>query len=102
MVAEEVCITIKYFPFYFLVIVDGSSLTSSDSFEVRHPVVPSFDYYYYYYVNEQSTQLSVYHLKQHVSTFKKSTQNTCLKHKNGYIIANFNSIEISIYEYNSC
>ena len=67
MVAEEVCIVIKYFHFYFLVFVDGSSLTSSDSFEVRHTVVPSFNCYY---VNEQSTQLNMYHLMQHVSTFK--------------------------------
>ena len=71
LVAEEVCFAFKYFPFYFLVTVDGSSLTSSDRFEVRHPVVPSFDYYH---VNEQSTQLSVYHLKQRFSTFKNHHQ----------------------------
>jgi hypothetical protein len=36
---EDVCITIKYFPFYVLVVVNGSSLTSNGSFEVIFPVV---------------------------------------------------------------
>lgn len=35
----DVCITIKYFPFHILVLVNGSSLTSNGSFEVIFPVV---------------------------------------------------------------
>jgi len=44
--------TARYFPFYALVFVDGSSLTSNDSFEFRRPLVLSY-YHYYYYVNIQ-------------------------------------------------
>ena len=36
------------------------------NYEVRHPFVLSYNYY----VNEHLTQLSIYRLIQHVSTFK--------------------------------
>jgi len=36
---EDVCITIKHFPFHVLILVNGSSLTSNGSFEVIFPVV---------------------------------------------------------------
>jgi hypothetical protein len=78
--------TIKYFPFYVLLFVDGSSLTSNDNFRVRHPLMLSYNYYvnvqhkYPSCVSPKSGHLRSAHYRNHLSAVLAASvfANVCL------------------------